>query len=564
MSSFEYIESRADGVTHRGRAEQVPTRIFRNDWGALAPPRLGAWEPRLSVSVVIPARGPSPRLAVTLAALAGQTYPARLLEVVVVDDRTWPPLALPPLRPARCRIERAPATGSGAGHARAYGAHVTSGAVICWLDPDMVVGPRFVEALVRWQHAHAECVSLGRVLHCPRGPEDPTALAGLARSGGLSSALAGSRDHAGVNRLLEHSDDLRGADRLGFQAYVGAAASLRRSLYEAAGGVDPALDLGQDTEFAYRLWQAGGLFLPEHAAPAWHIGQATPARTRIPSSRFRTDVLAPLMPHPRPHRDRVRRHAPPTAGRPVPLVRAVVDVAGARYETVSACVDRLLNGSEEDVGVTLVADWDGGVHGGAPEHPRLDLRLVQARYLADPRVSFSAVAPRTGFPAPYLLQVPVAWGLGRDTLARLVARAERSRAGLVELFPESAPTRGAGIRLWRTRALTRALRVRTPGEPMADVVAEVHGRYRMHADEASLEDLIAPRSAHDGVGTPPPAGGRSDAGDHRAEESEGASAGECPGAAPDRSAAPTARRGRVLRRLLGALGPGRIPRRPRA
>ncbi len=508
------------------------------------------WTPTLTVSVVIPARGRSERLALTLAALAGQTYPARLLDVVVVDDHSSPPIQLPSLRPARCRIERAPATGRGAGHARAYGAHVTSGKVICWLDPDMVVGPRFIEALVRWQHVHAECVSLGRVLFCARGPEDPTALAGLARSGSLSSALAGSYGHARVARVLEQSCGLRDADHLGFQAYVGAAVSLRRSLYEAAGGVDPALDLGQDTEFAYRLWQAGGLFLPEYAAPAWHIGPATPARTRLPSARFQSTALAPLMPHPRS-----RRGLPTADGRRVPLVRAVVDVAGAPYETVSGCVDRLLDGTEQDIAVTLVADWDGGVYGGTSANPRLELRLIQARYLSEPRVSFSAVAPRTGFPSPYLLQVPVAWGLGGDTLARLVARAERARAGLVELFPESAPTRGAGIRLWRTRALTRALRVRSEGESLADVVSEVHGRYRMHAGHECLQDLIAPRSTEARARAARPSDGRPGA-------ATAASDGDTAVASRRDTSGPRKGRG-AMRRLVGRLGKGLARRRRR-
>ncbi|WP_344161241.1 glycosyltransferase [Nocardiopsis rhodophaea] len=525
--------------------------MFRNDWGRLAPPQLGAWTPTLTVSVVIPARGEPERLALTLAALAGQTYPARLLDVVVVDDHSSPPLTLPSLRPARCRVERAPAIGRGAGHARAYGAHVTSGEIICWLDPDMVVGPRFIEALVRWQHVHAECVSLGRVLFCSRGPEDPTTLTGLARSGSLSSALGGCHGHAGVTRLVEQSYELRDADHLGFQAYVGSAAALRRSLYEAAGGVDPALDLGQDTEFAYRLWQAGGLFLPEYAAPAWHIGPATPARTRLPSSRFQSTALAPLMPHPRSLRGR-----PDADGRRVPLVRAVVDVSGAPYETVSGCVDRLLDGTEQDIAVTLVADWDGGVYGGTPADPRLELRLIQARYLSEPRVSFSAVAPRTGFPSPYLLQVPVAWGLGRDTLARLVARAERARAGLVEMAPECAPTRGAGVRLWRTRALTRALRVRTEGESLADVVSEVHGRYRMHAGHECLKDLIAPRATVARARTRRPSDRRSGA---VAVASGGNTAVE-----PRWEVSQTGKRQGAVRRLVGCLGRGlaRCRRRP--
>src|SRR4051812_26124971 len=57
----------------------------QNDYSPLSPPELGTWSPALSVSVVIPAHG-GPHLELTLAALAAQTYPDHLMEVLVVDD----------------------------------------------------------------------------------------------------------------------------------------------------------------------------------------------------------------------------------------------------------------------------------------------------------------------------------------------------------------------------------------------------------------------------------------------------------------------------------------------
>nr|WP_067972278.1 glycosyltransferase family A protein [Nocardiopsis trehalosi] len=486
----------------------------------LTPPTIGRWTPTRTISVVIPARGHPEGVAATLAALAAQTYPAHLVEVVVVDDHSRPPLAPPPLRPERCRVETAPAGGWGAGHARAYGAHVTSGDILCWLDAGLTVGPAHLEAHARWQHAHAECVTVGRVR-----PALPPQAAAAPGAPGVPQGGPGHFDH------------------LGFTAYTGASAALRRSLYEAAGGVDPALDLGQDTEFGYRLWQAGALLVPEPAADA-HRCAANPAtRTRVPSPRYHREVLAELMPHPRTHRAPLPAHR-----RRVPLVRAVVDAAGGRYETVRGCVDRLLEGGEDDLAVTLVADWDAGV--GAADAPALDLRLLQAAYLGDPRVRFAAIAPRTGFPSPYLLEVPAGWGLGPTALAGLLARAERSRAGLTELVPDPPAAARAPVRLWTTRALTRALRVRTLGEDPADVVAELHGRYRVRAGGGALVDLDGP---------PPP---RTPGLPGRPAEAAGEREG---GADPDAEAgrtAPAAPAGRgpegPLRRMLSALrGPFR-------
>lgn len=468
--------------------ERVTTRVFRNDWSALTPPRVGRWKPELGVSVVIPARGGQTRLDLALASLSVQTYPEHLLEVVVVDDRSTPPLRLPEHRPRRCRIVTLPDHGWGAGFARAYGAHASTGDILMWMDADMVACPEFVEAQARWPHTHAECVALGRIRFSDTRPEGPEALLAALRTGDPRGLPTEDRCHDWVEHLLERSDRLRGADHLGFHAHVGAAAAVRRSLYEAAGGVDPDLDLGQDTEFGYRLWQAGAVMVPEPTATAWHLGPASTVRTHLPSERFRTEVLAELMPHPHAYRERV-----PAQRRRVPLVHAVIDVAGAPYNLVRGCVDRLLGGTEKDLALTLVADWEG-VRDKPTEYEGLDLRLVQANYLRDPRISFASAAPRTGFPAPFLLQLPVAWGLGELALSRLLAAAERSGSGLTELFQVESPTRDAGVRLWRTRALARAMRVCDKDEDLADVVAGLHGRYRIHGGEGTLTDLTLRRS----------------------------------------------------------------------
>jgi hypothetical protein len=62
---------------------QKRPRIVRNDYTALRLPPAEGWQPSLSVSVVKPAYGAQGKLDLTLAALAAQTYPDDLMEVVV-------------------------------------------------------------------------------------------------------------------------------------------------------------------------------------------------------------------------------------------------------------------------------------------------------------------------------------------------------------------------------------------------------------------------------------------------------------------------------------------------
>src|SRR6185436_6540083 len=124
----------------------VTRRVARNDWSPVAVPEPGQWRPTRSVSVVIPAYDCQRSLDLTLAALSRQTYPAALLEVVVVDDGSRPPLVLPPVRPDNCRVVPAGEDGWGRAHALGTGARVSDGDVLHWLDADMVIFPEHVEA----------------------------------------------------------------------------------------------------------------------------------------------------------------------------------------------------------------------------------------------------------------------------------------------------------------------------------------------------------------------------------------------------------------------------------
>ncbi|MBX6723984.1 MAG: glycosyltransferase family 2 protein, partial [Dactylosporangium sp.] len=140
--------------------------VFRNDWSAVTVPPLGAWQPTERVSVVIPAYQCQASLDLTLASLADQTYPADLLEVVVVDDGSEPALVLPPRRPATTRLVRVSdhSTGTGIANACNVGMRQATGDILLRLDADMVVYPEHVEAHARWHHALPYAVTLGTKL----------------------------------------------------------------------------------------------------------------------------------------------------------------------------------------------------------------------------------------------------------------------------------------------------------------------------------------------------------------------------------------------------------------
>ncbi|MFI6762776.1 glycosyltransferase [Micromonospora sp. NPDC050417] len=462
--------------------------MVRNDWSPLKPGKLGEWQPTMSVSVVIPAYNCQETLNLTLASLSHQTYPDHLLEVVVADDGSEPPIELPKIRPTNCRIVRVPehSTGWGRSNALHVGASNSDGEILHWLDADMVVFPEHIEAQVRWQHVSEEAVTLGYKRFVADNFPTPEEVSQRCAAGTIDKLyrIQDTEPHDYVEKLINESDQLRGGDHLNFRAHVGATAALTRSLYLAAGGLDTELRLGEDTEFGYRLTQQGAVFVPEPKAGSWHMG-ATHMQTKGDAlRRYNHPYLAERMPHP--------RYLRPGANRSwaVPLITAVVPAEGS-FELVRTCVDRLLAGDQTDLRVMLVADWDAvdDNRRSILADPLLDRRLLLVTYRSDPRVELVREAPTTAFPSPFLLNVPSHLGVDVNTVRRLVQVADEWQAGLVRLLPSGAKSPAEALALWRTSALSRARRVGRPDEPLDKVVAEVAGERWVSGEEFGVVDL---------------------------------------------------------------------------
>ena len=472
-------------------SQDVP-RVVRNDWSQLTVPDLGRWRPTLTVSVVIPAYNCQQSLDLTLASLTAQTYPADLLEVVVVDDGSEPPLELPKIRPENCRLIRVPDVSSDWGIANATNIGVlhSSGQVIHRLDADMVVFPEHIEALARWQHQAPYIVSLGAKRFVDITPAasawpTPDEVAAAGEDGRVEQLFdtAATEPHGYIEKLIRETDQLRAGDHLIFRAHVGATVALRRELYDVAGGFDARLRRGSDTEFGYRLAQAGAVFVPEPAARSWHLGRSTMMRQAQALQRYSRPFLADLMPHPR-----WLRKAGGSAWA-VPLVTVVMHVDGQPLEMVRAGVDALLRSEETDLRVLLVGPWETvrEERRRLLDDPVLELRLIAATYRSDPRVRLVNRSPNSAFPSPYLLTLPVTAGLAPAAIRHLIETADRHQAGLVRVPLHDRD--GVSVELWRTAALGRARWVRGEGEPLADVVAATHGSLTLSAADVGVVDL---------------------------------------------------------------------------
>ncbi|WP_193518777.1 glycosyltransferase family 2 protein, partial [Nocardiopsis kunsanensis] len=262
----------------------------RNDYGSVVVPGVGEWEPWLSVSVVLPAYGHQEKLDLVLASLAAQSYPSRLLEVVVVDDGSPEPLVLGPVVPEHVRLIRSSGGAWGSAHAVNCGVAASSGDVVLRLDADMLVFREHVESQLRWHHRLDYAAVLGHKLFVDWVPGRHSAErvreeVAAGRAGALFDPA--TADTHWIERVIDKNDQLRTAGRLAYKVFVGASGSLHRSLFDRTGGLDPALVLGGDTEFAHRLYQQGAVFVPDTDTSSWHLGRTQMQTRREAGTRYR-------------------------------------------------------------------------------------------------------------------------------------------------------------------------------------------------------------------------------------------------------------------------------------
>lgn len=203
-----------------------------------------------SVSVIIPVRDRPRDLEQCLISLAQIDYPAELFEVIVVDDASK--------NEARTITEQYSFVtllrnhrSVGASASRNRGARRATGDVLCFLDSDCQVAPRWLHEMM--------------VIF-----EDPAATAG----GGLVSSKLDrhfldryekvqSSLHMGTRAL-----DSRDADRFFYLPSCNLA--MRRTDFLRLGGFNESMAVGEDVDLCWRLLDKGGVIAYRPEAVVFH------------------------------------------------------------------------------------------------------------------------------------------------------------------------------------------------------------------------------------------------------------------------------------------------------
>ncbi|MCF6378604.1 glycosyltransferase family 2 protein [Nocardioides KLBMP 9356] len=443
--------------------------VRQNDWGSLTPPTLGAWEPTLSVTVVVPTFNYQHTLPYVLAGLAAQSYPSHLLEVLVVDDQSSPAQELPEVRPDNTRLIRVE-DGWGRANACHLGALAAEGDVLHWYDADMLAYREEVEAHARWHHLVDYAVPGGDkrfVDPTPLLDTDPAVVRDRIATGEAADLFPGQahEPHQWVEDYWAKTDDLRTAGPRAQRFHIGMTGSVTKALYFDSDGFDRTLRLGEDMHLGHSLAQAGGVFVVDREARSWHLGRSQVLRRAEQVNRYNDPYLADLVPTMRPKRNKRGRTYQ------VPYLEVVVP-AGPADDTIRV-VDSLLDGDVPDLRVTVVGPWES-VHEDRVqpvEDPVLETRLVHRSYLHDPRVRLATSAPPVS-DAEHLLTLPdVSMAPLRHALPPLLDDLERTHHGARLLSYDS----GAVARLERTSALARVARVAAGGDDHEALLEESFG-----------------------------------------------------------------------------------------
>ncbi len=426
-----------------------PTSVRYNDWRQVELPPPDAFAPTLPVSVIIPSyQTPPETLAMTLAALEGQTYPRDLFEVVIVDDGSEPPLTRPRSTPLNVKVVRQKRRGFGAARARNTGARAAAHDILLFLDSDMLAEAGWMAAHARWHHTVADALTLGFHACAAVGGLDAAII--RCRPGTLRELLSGRLSAPSwIEAHMLRTDDLTSrADDL-FRVVISGNFGIRKPFYRLVEGFDESLvRYGlEDIELGYRVYTRGGLLVPVRDAFTCHLDLHEDDRdAKDRSHRIQYRKAAHLIAH------RGFRGTKPGRTYQVPQFVVTVDAGHLPAEQVIKIVGVILADRVHDL-VVRVETQAGDGHE----------RLVQLRneFDPDPRVQ---VAPARSaldeFPvASFHVTLPGGAVFARDLVHRLRARL-KSAVTAAAVLPD-----GSRVSITRAWALQRARRAPGGGDP---------------------------------------------------------------------------------------------------
>ena len=461
--------------------EFLEKAVYGNDWRILEPSQIGSSENSEKVSVILPCYMGQEELALTFAGLSKQTYPHHLLEVIVVDDGSDPPIEIPSKLPFEASVVVQERDGFGLARARNLGAEHAEGDILIFLDCDMIPESQLVEAHSRWHHENKFGLTLGFRNHADFSevsPED------LINAVDIDDLMRGRKVttpqwiefHMGRTKNLTSDDtDL-------FRIATGGNLGIRKSFFSTIGGFDPSFRQwgGEDIEFGFRAFNNGAVLIPEREAKAWHQGEgASPDPEEEVSLEQQRNRLSHLI------AEETFRKSSPGRSFEIPMLAVHIDCKHQKFNEVASQVDSVLSSTFHDLIVCVeVSDI----------HP--DKINLERQYGPDPRVVVKNDVSVTMFRSSLQMEVPSDFCFKTSDLQYLIGSLQKR--GLLKVDLGS----GREIRLARTRALKRSEQAGLLD--VWEVAGQLFGEKLLTADHLGIETKTGKTSAPLGPSLNPP------------------------------------------------------------
>ncbi len=293
-------------------------QVHGNDWLALVPQAEASWMPTRRVSICIPAHNPS-NLRRVLDALVLQTYPPALMEVIIADDGSDPPIAATgdyPFPVSVVRLQRTLAFGAGRG--RNAAASRASGDLLVFLDADIVPERQVIASYARWFVDRSDVMAMGLCRFADMEDLSDEEFCRLVAEDGLGAHFDGNEidDQHWREITFSRTNDLRIEAVDAFRIVIGATFAITAAQYWAAGGFRELGVRGiEDTEFGYRVHANGAVMVLDRDAVHWHQGRRNMnlQRTSPRGSRWQ-DMWRALV-----RKDPIRREREPYVERLLPV-----------------------------------------------------------------------------------------------------------------------------------------------------------------------------------------------------------------------------------------------------
>ena len=428
-----------------------PAVVRGNDWRSLAVAPIEFFKPEMPATVVVPYYQAPEALALTLAALEGQTYPRELFELVVVDDGSDPPLELAQPTPLRVRVIHQEDLGFGLARARNNGARAASGDIIVFLDCDMVPEAEWLSSHARWHHAARDVVSLGFRKHVDFDGIDAGAVRG--RPGSLGELLSGRpvQRPEWIERRMAQTDDLAAdADDI-FRVVTGGNFGVSAAFFSEVGEFDESFTRwgSEDIEFGWRAYALGAVLAPERSALCWHQGPgAVLTEDETVSLEQQRDKVSHLIP------DRRLRSSAPGRSFTVPQIVVNLEPGHADSEVILATVEQVLASDVHDLLVWI------------EERPAEHFERLHRLLDPDPRVEVGAAGGSADAhpAAAFHVSVPAGAEVKPRMIARLRQQLGEAASGQSDLAS------GHRVTITRAWALNRASRCGLSISDVGDVV----------------------------------------------------------------------------------------------